>query len=91
VSGNSRGEWKFIPTAVSPGDIGWFELEFSLPPFVAELVRENWQDPIAVAHLKQQHFSYIDLSGVIGGIRRSVRLKLDRGWLDDYLSSRSTP
>ncbi len=75
-----------MPIEAEPGDRAWFELEFSLPPLIAELVQDNWRDPIAVANLKQQNFSFIDLTGVIGGIRRSVRLELDRDWIQDYIS-----
>lgn len=85
VHGNQRGEWKFVPIQAEPGQPAWFELEFSLPTFIAELIQDNWRDPVAVADLKQQHFSFIDLTGVIGGIRRSVRLQLDRGWIEDYI------
>lgn len=85
VLGNESGEWRFVPMHGRPGDEEWFELEFSLPPLVAELVEQNWNDPIAVAAAKQRHFSYIDLSGVIGGIRRNIRLERDRDWLHRYL------
>lgn len=85
VHGNNRGEWKFVPSQFQPGHPAWFELEFSLPPLIAELVENSWDDPIAVANMKKQHFSFIDLSGVINGIRRSVRLQLDREWIDDYI------
>lgn len=85
VHGNQMGEWKFVPIQAEPGQPAWFELEFSLPTFIAELVQDNWRDPVAVADLKQQHFSFIDLTGVIGGIRRSVRLQLDRDWIKDYI------
>lgn len=88
VRGNNQGEWRFVPIQSQPGDPAWFELEFSLPPLIAELVENSWDDPIAVADLKQQHFSYIDLSGVIGGIRRSIRLELDREWIEDYVRRR---
>lgn len=74
VHGNDQGEWKFAPSQFQPGHPAWFELEFSLPPLIAELVENNWGNPVAVANVKQQYFSFIDLSGVIGGIRRSVRL-----------------
>jgi hypothetical protein len=84
--GNPTGEWKFVPIKAEPGDPAWFELQFSLPPLIAELVQDNWRNPIAVANLKQQHFSFIDLTGVIGGIRRSVRLELDRDWIEAYIS-----
>lgn len=88
VHGSNYGEWKFVPVQFEQGDAAWFELEFSLPPLIVELVENNWDDPVAVANLKQQHFSYIDLSGVIDGIRRNVRLELDREWIELYLRSR---
>ncbi|WP_437557360.1 hypothetical protein [Acidithiobacillus sulfuriphilus] len=86
IKGNNSEGWKFTPINSKRGDQDWFELEFSLPKFIAELVDSKWDNPIAVANLKQQHFSFIDLSGVIGGIRRSVRLQLDRNWIDEYIS-----
>jgi hypothetical protein len=89
VHGNSRGEWRFVSREHTLSGNGRFELEFSLPPFIAELVRDNWEDPLAVADLKQQHFSYIDLTGVIGGVRRNVRLELDRDWLHEYIERQS--
>jgi hypothetical protein len=85
VHGNNRGGWKFVPIHHELGEPGWFELEFSLPSLIAELVENSLDDPIAVANLKQEHFSFIDLSGVIDGIRRSVRLQLDRDWINDYI------
>jgi hypothetical protein len=85
IQGNNREGWKFTPLQFERRDPAWFELEFSLPSFIAELVDRNWDNPVAVANLKQEHFSFIDLSGVIGGIRRSVRLQLDRKWIDDYI------
>lgn len=89
VMGNHQNEWKFVPLGVRHGDANqWFELEFSLPPVIAELVAQHWEDPIAVANIKQQHFSYIDLSGVIGGIRRTVRLELNEGWINEYIQRR---
>jgi len=88
VHGNHRGEWKFVPINIQRGQPGWFELEFSLPPVIAELVEGHWDDPVAVANLKQQHFSFIDLTGVIDGIRRNVRLELDREWIQEYIRRR---
>ncbi len=88
VVGNDLGEWKFVPIGVQPRDERWFELEFSLPPLIADLVADNWEDSVAVANIKQEHFSYIDLSGVIGDIRRNVRLELDADWIDDYIQRR---
>jgi hypothetical protein len=88
VHGDHTGVWRFVPNQVERGHPAWFELEFSLPPLIAELVQNNWRDPVAVANLKQQHFSFIDLTGVIGRIRRSVRLQLDRDWIEGYIHRR---
>jgi hypothetical protein len=85
VVGYETGEWKFTPMDFNEGQQGWFELEFSLPEAIALLIAENWGDRVAVANIKQQHFSYINLSGVIGGIKRSVRLELDRDWINRYI------
>ncbi|MBZ2189399.1 restriction endonuclease [Alcanivorax sp. JB21] len=85
VTGDQTGEWKFSPEGFYKLDQGWFELEFSLPDDVAKLVNENWGDRERVANIKKEYFSYIDLSGIIDGIRRSVRLELDRDWIDRYI------
>ncbi len=85
VTGYETGEWKFTPAEFQENQNGWFELEFNLPEGIANLVAENWGDREAVANIKQQHFSYIDLSGIIGNIRRSVRLELDREWINAYI------
>ena len=86
VIGDETGEWKFTPLNFQEGEEGWFELQFNLPEAIATLVSENWENHIAVANLKQQHFSYINLSGIIGGIRRSVKLELDRDWINQYIA-----
>jgi hypothetical protein len=86
VHGNDQGEWSFVPIQTQQSENRWFELEFSLPTEIAELVERGWGDRIAVAQLKQQHFSFIDLTGVIGNIRRSVRLQLDPEWIDEYIN-----
>ncbi|WP_420291524.1 hypothetical protein AB9075_07160 [Burkholderia thailandensis] len=88
VHGNNLGEWSFSPIGVRRDSEGWFELEFSLPTSIAELVSDSWQDPVAVANIKQRHFSYIDLTGIIGGIRRSVRLELNHQWIEEYIQRR---
>lgn len=85
VSGYETGEWKFTPMEHQRGERGWFELEFNLPETIANLVADNWGDREAVAHIKQEHFSYINLTGVIGGIQRSVKLELNRGWIHRYI------
>lgn len=85
LDGSPTGVWRFVPIQAEPNSPAWFALDFSLPTSIAEIVRNNWLDPSAVADLKQQHFSFIDLTGVIGGIRRSVRLQLDRDWIERYI------
>jgi hypothetical protein len=88
VRGNERNEWRFVPANLAPGDSAWFELEFSLPPLVAELVADKWDDDVAVAQIKQEYFSFIDLAGVIGDIQRNVRLELDANWIQAYIHRR---
>ncbi len=85
VSGYETGKWKFTPLHISERASGWFELEFNLPETIANLVSENWGDREAVANLKQQHFSYLNLSGVIGGIKRSIKLELNEEWISQYI------
>lgn len=85
VTGYDSGNWMFTPSNIQPGNEGWFELQFNLPADIASLVSENWGDREAVANIKQEYFSYINLSGIIGSIRRSVRLELDTDWINDYI------
>lgn len=77
--------WSFVPIYVNEQDEDWFRLEFDLPDEIAELVRAADGDRETIADMKIAHFSFISLSGVIGGIRRQVRLELDEEWISDYL------
>lgn len=86
VPGYETGEWKFTPIEYQRGEAGWFELEFNLPETIANLVADNWGDREAVANIKQEHFSYINLTGVIGNIQRSVKLELNREWIHQYIN-----
>lgn len=85
LTGYETGEWKFTPLDSHRNENGWFELQFNLPKAIVSLLAENWGDREAVANIKQEHFSYIDLSGQIGGIRRNVRLEMDHDWINGYL------
>jgi len=85
VVGRLNGEWRFTPANYNIGDEGWFELEFNIPDGVANLIKEKWGDREAVANIKQEHFSYIYISGIIGGVRRNVRLELDQDWINEYI------
>lgn len=85
LTGYETGGWKFVPVNLDPKDPRWFELQFHLPEAIAVLVSENWGDREVVAGIKQQYFSYINLSGNIGGIRRNIRIEMDREWINEYL------
>lgn len=84
VRSDDGENWKFVPSR-RRNDRPWFEIQFNLPQEVASIVAEYWRDQTAVANLKAQYFSYINLSGKIGNIHRTVKLVLDETWLHRYL------
>jgi hypothetical protein len=86
LSGNDQGQWGFYPIDVQEGSPRWFRLQFSLPPELASRISARWDDPVAVATEKTRNFSFVNLSGIIGGIRRTIRLEMSREWLDQYLA-----
>lgn len=86
LSGNEQGQWSFYPVDVQEGSARWFRLQFSLPPELASRISARWDDPVAVATEKTRNFSFVNLSGIIGGIRRTIRLEMSREWLDQYLA-----
>ncbi|GBO55016.1 hypothetical protein APA_3067 [Pseudanabaena sp. lw0831] len=65
-------------------------LYFELPEVVAQTLKEVWQDHRMVADLKRRNISFITLSGIIGNVRRTIKLILDTNWLDDYVSAQRT-
>lgn len=83
---NGDGVWGFSPTGIEENEENWFRLEFDLPEEVAYLVERTRRDPVELLNVKQQHFSYIDLSGIIGGVQRQIRLRLDEQWAEQYLA-----
>lgn len=85
VYGYENGSWVFEPRNIEEGHRDWFQLEFDLPLEIALLVSEVWDDAVEVANLKRQHFSYINLSGMIEGIHRQIRLILDENWLNEII------
>lgn len=85
VTGFETGQWKFTPAEFRENQDGWFELEFNLPEGIAKIMAANWGDRDSVVNLKKQYLSYIDLSGKIGNIQRSVRLELDEEWINNYI------
>lgn len=85
VYGRESDRWSFSPVNVQEGDPRWFRLEFDIPEEVLEFVKEARRNPEALAEVKQQQFSYLDLAGRIGDVQRQVRLRLDEEWLEAYL------
>ncbi|WP_114972237.1 hypothetical protein [Rhodoferax ferrireducens] len=85
VYGRESTSWSFVPLNLSSNDENWFRLEFDLPEEIAELVKAAEGDKATIANVKMSHFSFISVSGLIGGIRRQVRLELDEEWIGAYL------
>ena len=85
VYGRESDRWSFSPVGSREGQPDWFRLEFDIPEEIIGFVRASRTDPQALAEVKQANFSFLDLVGKIGGIRRQVRLRLDEEWLGAYL------
>lgn len=85
VYGRDSDRWSFVPVDVREGEANWFRLEFDIPEEIVGLVQSVRSDPVALANVKQQQFSYLDIAGRIGGVHRQVRLRLDEEWLEAYL------
>lgn len=90
LQGDRDGNWRFTPSSIEPENENWFELNFFLPPELARLMEHHWDDPQIIAREKSERFSFISLSGYIGGVWRNVRLELDRNWLNQYLRGNLT-
>ena len=90
LQGDRDGNWRFTPSNITPENADWFELNFFLPPEIARLMEHHWDDPQFIAREKSEHFSFISLSGYIGGVWRNVRIELDRDWLNQYLRGNRT-
>lgn len=85
VYGRTSRHWSFVPLDAHRGGPNWFELQFDLPEQLASLVQKTDGDRVRTANLKLQFFSFICLSGVIGGVRRQVKLELNEPWIDAYI------
>lgn len=62
-------------------------LSFELPTVVAELLQQVWANDRYIADFKRSHISFLTLSGIMGGVRRNIKLKLDTNWLNEYVST----
>lgn len=78
LQGDRNGNWKFTPVDYQQGENGWFELQFFLPVELAEKMQPFWGNRERIAQTKSENFSFISLSGFIGGIWRNVRILLDQ-------------
>jgi hypothetical protein len=85
VYGRESDRWSFSPIDYPKEDERWFQLQFDIPEEILGLVQAARSDPHALAQVKQQQFSYLDIAGRIGGVYRQVRLRLDEEWLEAYL------
>ena len=83
----NENTWSFVPTNYEHGNPNYFELQFDLPDEIAKLLEGKWGDVEAIANVKLERFSFVNISGNIGGIRRQVQLKLDEEWLSDYIEN----
>lgn len=84
----SPDRWSFVPSEIVEDDERFFLLEFDIPDEIAKAIKKRGDDWRALARVKQERVSYLDLVGSIGGVRRFVRLKLDRDWLAEYIQRR---
>ncbi|MBU2445356.1 MAG: hypothetical protein KJ666_07250 [Bacteroidetes bacterium] len=80
----NRSSWYFSPSQVNPNSPNYFKLEFNLPKEIAHVIYEL-NDRTEIANIKRERFSFIHLSGKIGGIQRMIKLKLDEDWLFRFL------
>ena len=87
VFSHEPDRWYFSPTEYGEDSSLWFKLGFDLPESIARIVNKYWLSRKDVAGLKQSHFSFLDVSGKIGGVQRQVRLELDEDWLSRFISS----
>lgn len=85
LQGNREGNWSFTPFNYESNHRYWFELQFFLPVELAEKMLPVWGNRDLVAQTKTDNFSFISMSGKIGGIWRNVKIQLDQEWLRDYL------
>jgi hypothetical protein len=65
-------------------------LLFELPIVIAQLLENLWVDDKRIydaSDYKRRNISFITLSGIIGGVRRNLKLILNNEWLNEYLST----
>lgn len=61
------------------------KLFFELPEDIANTFKKVWGDKEAIAQKKGAFIKFVSLSGLVDGIRRNLKIKLDGEWLNDYL------
>ncbi len=81
VYGRESQTWSFVPESVGRDHENYFRLDFDLPPEIALLVGEAKGNKREVAKIKSEHFSFISVSGLIGEVRRQIRLELSEDWI----------
>ncbi len=84
IHGKYSSSWAFVPSEFSEGDERYFRLQFDLPSEILKMLAHVKDDGLQVADIKEEYFSDLYLSGIIGGIRRQIKLSLDTEWLLKY-------
>ncbi|MBK8943670.1 MAG: hypothetical protein IPM32_00225 [Ignavibacteriae bacterium] len=79
-----RSSWYFSPSFINSNSPDYFKLEFNLPKEIVHVLDEL-NDRTEIANIKRERFSFIHISGKIGGIQRMIKLKLDEDWLSNFL------
>lgn len=80
------GLFRFEPEHTNEGQPGWFRLEAAMPDPVKKLIFANWTNDRKRLNAKLANFSFLTLSGKIGGIQRQVRLELSNQWIQELLN-----
>jgi hypothetical protein len=62
-------------------------LYFELPEDIAKILFKVWRNKNQVANSKEKYLGHITLNGEIDGIRRSIKVELDKEWLKEYLDN----
>lgn len=87
--------WAFEPSGIPLESDLHFRLEFQLPRFIAQILRQRshasregrlqW---MAIAQVKREYLTFIDVSGMVEENFVNLRLTLDQDWLDQYVERR---
>jgi hypothetical protein len=94
VSDDDR-TWAFEPSGIPENSPNFFHLEFTIPEFIADVLKTRtqnrrgnipyWQQ---IANVKREHMRFINVTTFTEGQLLAFRLNLDIEWLDRYVRTR---